>query len=203
MSNSTRHQQPRVLKIRAIPASATHELRHAVLWPHKPLSYVRLPEDEAGQHFGAFVSDTLSDDAANAANTAITVYDGDAGVDEDVELVSIISLFIDDGHETGSREATRTARFRKFATAVPWQGRGVGSALLEHAIGAAARAGSKSIWCDARQAALPFYQKFGLSAEGEVFFKGDVPYMRMSMALSCPGYSSSKEDKENNPTINM
>ena len=168
MSNSDRHPPPLAVTIRAIPPSATHELRHAVLWPHKPLSYVQLPEDEAGQHFGAFVSGTASADVASAEETP--------------ELVSIISLFLEEDG-IGSQETTRTARFRKFATAVPWQGRGVGSALLEHNIDAAARAGARSIWCDARQAALPFYRKFGLSAEGEVFFKGDVPYLRMSKPL--------------------
>lgn len=92
------------------------------------------------------------------------------------EPISIISLFID--IKTGE------ARFRKFATAVPWQGKGIGSALLAHTIEAAVQAGAKSIWCDARQSALPFYEKFGMGAEGEVFFKGDVPYLRMSKRLA-------------------
>ncbi|RYP49608.1 hypothetical protein DL768_004729 [Monosporascus sp. mg162] len=131
------------LTVRAISASETYALRHAVLWPQKPMSYVQLPEDAAGQHFGAFVS---SDDASE-------------------ELVSIISLFMDGNGE---------ARFRKFATATSWQGKGIGSALLAYTIEAAAKTGARNIWCDTRQSALPFYERFGMSSEGEAFFKGEI-----------------------------
>ncbi|RYP25828.1 hypothetical protein DL767_008251 [Monosporascus sp. MG133] len=147
---SIRKHQP--LAVRAISASETYALRHAVLWPHKPMSYVQLPEDASGQHFGAFVA---SDDASE-------------------ELVSIISLFID---------GNGAARFRKFATAASWQGKGIGSALLAYTMEAAAKTGARSIWCDARQSALPFYERFGMNSEGEVFFKGEVPYLRMSKGL--------------------
>ncbi|OTA59618.1 GCN5-like N-acetyltransferase [Hypoxylon sp. EC38] len=137
------------INVRPISAAETYALRHTVLWPNKPLSYVQLPDDETGQHFGAFI--------------------------DPKKLISIISLFIDE--ECGE------ARFRKFATAPAWQGKGVGSALLAYTIEAAARKGATSIWCDARQSALGFYQRFGMSGEGEVFFKGEVPYLRMSRTL--------------------
>ncbi|EMR71222.1 putative gnat family protein [Eutypa lata UCREL1] len=156
---ATPDQQP-LLIIRVIPASQTYPLRHAVLWPHKPPSYVQLSDDADGQHFGAFVP----------------IGTGTSDNPSESEPISIISLFID--IKTGE------ARFRKFATAVPWQGKGIGSALLAHTIEAAVQAGAKSIWCDARQSALPFYEKFGMGAEGEVFFKGDVPYLRMSKGLA-------------------
>ena len=177
MSTSDDHQKRPAVTIRTIPASATHALRHAVLWPHKPPSYVQLPEDEAGLHFGAFVSASPSPSTSNSSEAN----------PEDLELVSIISLFIttssSPGDSADAPQQQSVARFRKFATAPAWQGRGVGTALLRHAIGAAAQAGAHRIWCDAREAALPFYERFGLRAEGEVFFKGDVPYLRMTMAL--------------------
>ncbi|KAI0169201.1 GCN5-like N-acetyltransferase [Hypoxylon sp. FL1284] len=154
-------QQP--VTVRPIAAAETYALRHAVLWPSKPASYVELPDDVDGQHFGAFV-------AVGVANRDA----GSQGEGEEV-LVSIISLF------PGAQG--EAARFRKFATAPAWQGRGVGSALLAHAIDAAARAGASSVWCDARQSARGFYQRFGLLADGPVFCKGDVPYLRMSKPL--------------------
>ena len=135
-------------EIQPIEAAQTYALRHAVLWPDKPLAYVQLPDDAAGQHFGAFV---------------------------DGALVAVISLFV---------EADGVARFRKFATAPAWQGRGVGTALLLHLIGAAQAQGASVLWCDARQNTLPFYQRFGLAPEGEVFYKGDVPYVRLIRAFS-------------------
>lgn len=135
------------VNIQPIEAAQTYALRHAVLWPDKPLSYVQLPEDAAGQHFGAF--------AAGA-------------------LVAVISLFVG---------ADGEARFRKFATEPSWQGRGVGTALLRHVIVVARAQGAHALWCDARQAALPFYQRFGLQAEGDVFYKDDIPYLRLRRTL--------------------
>ncbi|KAI0005678.1 GCN5-like N-acetyltransferase [Xylariaceae sp. FL0662B] len=151
--------------IRAITASETYALRHAVLWPHKPLEHVKLPSDASGRHFGAFIRlppTTSTDDGSGSSRE---------------ELVSIISLFVDD-------EERGDARFRKFATAPAWQGRGVGSALLAYTIEAAASAGARRVWCDARQSALGFYRRFGMEAEGDVFWKGEVPYLRMVRTLS-------------------
>jgi len=133
--------------IQPLAAAQTYALRHAVLWPDQPLAYVQLPDDDAGQHFGAF---------------------------EGEQLVSVISLFI-------SPEGV--ARFRKFATAAAWQGRGIGSALLRHTIAAATAQGAQALWCDARQSTLPFYARFGLRPEGEVFYKGPIPYVRLRRAL--------------------
>ncbi|KAI1102069.1 GCN5-like N-acetyltransferase [Jackrogersella minutella] len=172
MSSLTPQASP--MTVRPIEAAQTYALRHAVLWPNEPLSYVQLPDDIAGHHFGAFIDPKIDRDVNNDSKN-------DSGSDDrrddcgSGELVSIISLFID--------EKSGEARFRKFATAPDWQGRGVGSALLAHTIEAAATKGATSIWCDARQSALGFYRRFGMSGEGEVFFKGNVPYLRMSKAL--------------------
>ena len=43
----------------SIPASATYPLRHSVLWPDKPLDYVRIDEDELGYHYGTYLEDEL------------------------------------------------------------------------------------------------------------------------------------------------
>ncbi|RTQ49248.1 GNAT family N-acetyltransferase [Hymenobacter gummosus] len=134
------------MDIRPVPAAATYDLRHRVLWPDKPAAYVELPEDEAGLHYGAF----------------------EAG-----RLLSVVSLFVD-GAE---------ARFRKFATEPAEQGRGIGSALLRHIMHEAARRGARRLWCDARQEKAGFYQKFGFSVDGPPFYKGPIPYVRMSCAV--------------------
>ncbi len=42
------------LEIRVISPAATYPLRHAVLWPDKPLEFVKVDDDEQGHHFGAF-----------------------------------------------------------------------------------------------------------------------------------------------------
>ncbi|MBF9141372.1 GNAT family N-acetyltransferase [Hymenobacter properus] len=44
---------PELLHIQPIAPEATYALRHQVLWPDKPLDYVKIAEDAAGHHFGA------------------------------------------------------------------------------------------------------------------------------------------------------
>ena len=144
-------QPPTTINIQSLEAAQTYALRHAVLWPDKPLAYVQLPDDGAGQHFGAVVGG---------------------------ELRAVISLFVaPDG----------TARFRKFATAPAWQGRGLGTALLRHVLAVARTQGAHTLWCDARHNTLPFYQRFGLLPAGEIFYKGDIPYQRLSCELVMDG----------------
>ncbi|SHK35459.1 GNAT family N-acetyltransferase [Hymenobacter psychrotolerans] len=43
----------------AIAPSHTYLLRHEVLWPDKPLDYVKLDDDAEGYHYGAFQDDQL------------------------------------------------------------------------------------------------------------------------------------------------
>ncbi|EIW81533.1 GCN5-related N-acetyltransferase [Coniophora puteana RWD-64-598 SS2] len=143
------------------------ELRHSILWPDKPLEYVILPEDAVGHHFGAFLP---SDD----------------------QLVAVISLF-EEGVPaevspqpsiTSTSESPRAVRFRKFACASSYQGRGIGTELLRHVCDfAKVRMGAKTIWCDARTSSLDWYQKRGLSPFGPRFYKGPVEYVRIRMDL--------------------
>ncbi|KAI1208119.1 acyl-CoA N-acyltransferase [Annulohypoxylon truncatum] len=218
----TASRRPPVI-VREISAQQTYALRHAVLWPDKPMSYVQLPDDEAGQHFGAFISSSNgsngevginhSVDANNNNNyNNIRNHDGDptdqdnannakdnvshsstcgsgnlAGAgssSEGEELISVLSLFVD--QPNGATTTTTKARFRKFATAHRWQGKGAGTALLRRAVDEAASRGATSLWCDARASALPFYERFGFwraEGEGKPFYKGGVAYLRLSRRL--------------------
>lgn len=134
------------MDIRPIPFAATYPLRHQVLWPDQPAAFSHLPDDPAGQHFGAFRHD---------------------------ELVAVISLFVEGP----------TAQFRKFATRPDCQGQGFGSALLRHTFAEAVRLGAQRIWCNARLATLPFYERFGLGPEGPIFYKEGIAYVRLQKAL--------------------
>jgi GNAT superfamily N-acetyltransferase len=46
------------IEIRPVAVEQTYPLRHHILWPEQPLSFVQLPEDSAGHHFGAFTTST-------------------------------------------------------------------------------------------------------------------------------------------------
>ncbi len=91
------------------------------------------------------------------------------------QLVTVASLFVEGG--AGS------VRLRKFATHPDHQGQGAGSAMLRHMMGLARAQGHKRFWFDAREAALPFYQRHGFTPRGDRFFKRDMPYFRMERDL--------------------
>lgn len=48
------------LEIREISAEVTWNLRHTVMWPSKPIDYVKLPVDKEGLHLGLFVQGKLT-----------------------------------------------------------------------------------------------------------------------------------------------
>lgn len=47
------------MKIKKIKAEQTWEIRHKVMWPNKPLAYVKISNDLEGLHYGLFVADKL------------------------------------------------------------------------------------------------------------------------------------------------
>ncbi len=94
------------------------------------------------------------------------IYDGE-------ELFGVASTY----------KSGRSVRLRKFAVAQEYQGQGHGSQLLKRIIELEAQAACRHFWCDARKTARGFYEQFGMSVEGEVFYKTGVPYFKMSIGL--------------------
>jgi predicted GNAT family N-acyltransferase len=131
------------MEIKNISAADTWELRRAVMWPDKPVDYVRLKEDNEGLHFGLF---------------------------DQQQLVSVVSLFIQNGE----------AQFRKFATRPDRQGKGYGSRLLRFVLAEANRYQVRHIWCNARADKTSFYEKFGLEKTDKHFSKGGIEYVIMT-----------------------
>lgn len=89
------------------------------------------------------------------------------------KLVSVISLFA----------VGDSIRFRKFATLTEFQGKGLGSRLLEYAIDFAIQNQYSSMWCDARTSALGFYERFGFRKFSEPFFKEHIEYYKIERKL--------------------
>jgi GNAT superfamily N-acetyltransferase len=132
--------------IQKITSQDTWPIRHAVMWPDKPIDHVRLPDDEQGLHFGCY----------------------DHG-----RLVSVISLFI-----TGDE-----AQFRKFATCADFQGKGYGTALLQHIVNEAGLYGIRRLWCNARVSKSSFYERAGFRYTGNTFEKDGIAYVVMEQLL--------------------
>ena len=87
------------------------------------------------------------------------------------QLISVASVY----------PSMESAQLRKFATLEEAQGRGVGTALLEHIISTVKEKGVRHFWCDARETAIGFYERFGMHREGERFYKSNIPYFKMSV----------------------
>ncbi|MBB6003407.1 GNAT family N-acetyltransferase [Arcicella rosea] len=134
------------MEIKKISPNDTWAIRQSVMWPDKPITYVQLEEDENGLHFGVFEND---------------------------ELLSIVSLFIENDN----------AQFRKFATQVIHQGKGHGSALLNFLIHECEKQHIKTLWCNARITAYPFYQKFGFEIVSDTWTKDGIEFVKMSKTL--------------------
>ncbi|BFM51233.1 GNAT family N-acetyltransferase [Marinomonas sp. THO17] len=95
------------------------------------------------------------------------------GVYLDEKLLCVASVFIDG----------QSARLRKFATLVEYQRQGIGQFVLSRILDDLKQIGVKVFWCDARESASSLYQRFGMTAASERFYKGDIAYRKMSMNL--------------------
>jgi phosphoribosylformimino-5-aminoimidazole carboxamide ribotide isomerase len=134
------------MHIREIPLEDVWLMRQAVMYPQESLDFVRLPDDEAGKHLGLYVEG---------------------------ELVSVISLFDNEGR----------VQFRKFATKTHLQGKGFGTVLLQHVMDWAKTSGKKTIWCNARLSATALYKKFGMHATGQPWQKYGLDFIIMEKQL--------------------
>jgi len=45
--------------IQKITCQETYDIRHKVMWPDKPLEYIKLKDDPKGIHYGYFIEDKL------------------------------------------------------------------------------------------------------------------------------------------------
>jgi ribosomal protein S18 acetylase RimI-like enzyme len=89
-------------------------------------------------------------------------------------LVCVASIYIENGQ----------ARLRKYATEAEYQGQGIGSAVLNKIIVYLQERKIGYFWCDARESALSFYQRFGMLPSGERFYKSEVAYYKVGMVLA-------------------
>lgn len=96
------------------------------------------------------------------------------GADINGKVVSVASIYINNGE----------ARLRKFATYSSFQGQGIGTALIKYALDYLKLHDIHYFWCDARESAIGFYQRFGMNIDGERFYKSGVPYFKMGLALN-------------------
>ena len=95
------------------------------------------------------------------------------GTFTDDKLVCVASVYV----------KSDKARLRKFATNADYQSQGIGSKMLKTILHSLKNTEVKVFWCDARESALSFYSRFGMQPYGERFYKADVSYFKMRVAL--------------------
>jgi ribosomal protein S18 acetylase RimI-like enzyme len=112
-------------------------------------------------HTGDYV-DTLRDAAARAAEAELLV-----AVDE--QLLGTIT-FVPEGGPLGEIATPDETEFRMLAVSPAAQGRGIGTALLEHIVDASARGDRNGIVCSSQpsmRAAHRIYEKLGFTRDPE------------------------------------
>ncbi|WP_291909687.1 1-(5-phosphoribosyl)-5-[(5-phosphoribosylamino)methylideneamino]imidazole-4-carboxamide isomerase [Chitinophaga sp. CB10] len=102
------------------------------------------------------------------------------GVYEGTQLVTVVSLFIQ-GPE---------AQFRKLATHPACQGRGYGKAILAHITDFCRANGVKTLWCNARNTAVSFYEQLGYRTVGDYFTRQGIVFVKMQIPVETKIMSS-------------
>ena len=75
------------------------------------------------------------------------------------------------------------AKMRQVAVQPDRQGTGIGRAMVDEFERQASRDGYRRIVLNARDTAVPFYEKLGYAVEGEMFEEVTIPHFRMVKKL--------------------
>lgn len=70
---------------------------------------------------------------------------------------------------------------RQMATADGHRGEGLGTAVFEAVLAYVGAQGGGTLWCNAREQAVPFYAQHGMTGEGTLFTdeRHTIPHLRM------------------------
>ncbi len=107
---------------------------------------------------------------------------------DEMDTASLHALALDrDGRAIGTGRLLPAeegvAALGRLAVLAPWRGRGVGAALLDALMEAAARRGDRAVVLHAQVAALDFYRRFGFEAEGGRYMEAGILHQTMRRRL--------------------
>jgi GNAT superfamily N-acetyltransferase len=135
-----------LIHCKTITTAETYLVRHPVLRPGKAIETCRFEGDDLAStvHFGIF---------------------------EDEKVIGVLSLF--DASNSGIAAETQL-QFRGMAVLAAYQNKGIGAILMEFAETQIKAKTGAIIWLNAREKALPFYEKMGYQKMGQPFTIGDI-----------------------------
>ncbi len=149
------------MRVRAVPAEATYELRRQVLRQGAPDAEVAL----------------VGDVDPGAFHLALA--------DDEGRLVAVASAH---PAPTEHRPGRRWWRVRGMAVEPGHQGRGLGAVLLEAVVTRARDLGAEGVWAAGRDPALGFYRRQGWTVEGEGYLAaGGLPHHTVLLDLVATG----------------
>jgi GNAT superfamily N-acetyltransferase len=128
------------MKLRKISVDEAIPLRSRILRPGQPLALCHYPADSEAVHFG---------------------------MEADGEVVCVVTAHPEKSAKTP--EALNPWRLRGMATAEKFQGKRIGSQVLAALLAWAREEKIDWIWCNAREKAIPFYERHGFEAVSEFF----------------------------------
>ena len=142
--------------IKRVDAGTIRPLRRAILRPTRP------PEA------------SVYDQDDDPVTVHLAAYDDGSG-----QLIGCVTVFPEP-----VPDEPRAWRLRGMAVEADRRGTGVGAALLAVAVDEVRATGAPLLWCEAREAAQGFYEKYGFIGSGELFtipVAGPHRHMRLDL----------------------
>jgi predicted GNAT family N-acyltransferase len=103
---------------------------------------------------------------------------------DEFDPVSLHALAFDAaGEAVGTGRLLPDGHIGRMAVLTRVRGSGVGAALLRALMQAARARGDREVVLSAQTHAIPFYERFGFVAEGEVFEDAGIPHRQMRRRL--------------------
>ena len=100
---------------------------------------------------------------------------------------SLHALAIDDrGNPIATGRLLADGHIGRIAVLREWRGRGVGAALFEHLVAAAARRGHLALYLNAQTQAAGFYARYGFIAAGPEFLEAGIAHIAMERKVTPP-----------------
>ena len=100
---------------------------------------------------------------------------------EDARCLHVLARLNRDPVGTG--RLNPAGKIGRIAVVAGRRGQGIGSQILRELLDTARRVGIREPFLHAQLQAVPFYEKFGFSREGEEFDEAGIPHVRMSLVL--------------------
>lgn len=100
----------------------------------------------------------------------------------DAEAIHLLARDIN-GTPIATARMLADGHIGRVAVLAPWRGRGIGTALMEKMFDIATTKGMSALHLDAQVSAIPFYERLGFHAEGEIFMDAGIPHRHMHRTL--------------------